>query len=440
MIYMCSPNVHRIDSIANIHSILANPRPDILIDPNLVNAWGIVTTHKHIWVTANGKDLLIRYDLSGHNPRYIAFYDETGILLSNNVSPVVRPTGIIKNAPIGYFITDGAVTRSSFLLIASESGDIFGYNRHVGLGYKAYRIYTGSKLPISPVYKGLGMTDKYLFAADFLNGNIDVFSDIRNTNSIHFHSHISRYNINGPNHPAPFNIVDMHDKLFVLYAYKNNATDVDDNGKGGFIDIHQVNGTMIGRFSSDPSLKSPWGMIRTPEALCHGTRSYSVSNFGSGQITIYNNFGNQIGRVQAIESGLPLIIDKLWGIVEKEKQVYFSSGPNEEKNGLIGYLSTRHHTICNYDPRESCQTISSHTVNHHPPMESCETISSYTGYPHTPQSKSQKPGVSVNVSEPDPVPCPESPSGISNNSVSSNSTESDNETENCHISITHIGF
>src|SRR5271166_4933590 len=105
-----------------------------LTDPNLVNAWGVVVCDNHIYVTSNNRDLLIRYDITGRNPLNIYFYSENGVLLSNISNPVVNPTGIVINPTNGYLISDCSYVRKSTFLIASESGDIFGYNKCVGGG------------------------------------------------------------------------------------------------------------------------------------------------------------------------------------------------------------------------------------------------------------------------------------------------------------------
>src|SRR5438067_1047012 len=126
----CMIKVREVDLVSNTAG--ANN-----LDPNLVNAWGIIVYKNHIWVNANETDFLIRYDLDGTNPFNIGFYDENSI---NQLSGVA-PTGIVLNPTNGYLISDGLRTYKSTFLIASESGDLFGYSSHVGGGNKAIRIY-----------------------------------------------------------------------------------------------------------------------------------------------------------------------------------------------------------------------------------------------------------------------------------------------------------
>ena len=294
----CKPKVTEVDLVTSV-----NPSPNnASVDVNLINAWGIVVDD-YIWVNANnadaafGSDLLIRYDKSGKNPYNISFYLENNVMITAHVNP----TGLVKNTTNGYLISDGCNTFPSKLLIASESGDLFGYNRCVGGGTKAYRIFQGESLvtmltPNAPVYKGLAVVGNKLFAADFMNGNLDVFTDTGAANSITFSSHQSQYPLVIPNppaasYPAPFNVVYLGNVLYVLYAYKNLITDSDDNGFQGFIDINSaigpVPGAYIKRFTSDSLLQSPWALVKAPSTLSCDPNSILVGNFGNGNVYVY---------------------------------------------------------------------------------------------------------------------------------------------------------
>ena len=98
----CTSKVKHCDLVTNDRT--HGQCRDIQIDQNLINAQGILVSDHHIWVTANRRDLVIRYNLSGHRHKYdpynISFYSETGVLLSDTESPVVRPTGIVINPSI----------------------------------------------------------------------------------------------------------------------------------------------------------------------------------------------------------------------------------------------------------------------------------------------------------------------------------------------------
>jgi hypothetical protein len=300
-------------------------------DFNLGNAWGILTDACYIYVVAEITNTLIRYDLDGNNPLYIHFYTENGIRIND-----VGPNGIVKNCTNRYLISDGVNKCSSTFIIFSSS-DIFGYNRNVGDGVKAFRIYAGSIIsPVPPYfrpfYKGGTITDKHIFAADLLNGKIDVFKDNGKVNSIELQNSIVKYGVVSPNYAAPNNIVYLDDVLYVMYTYKSSANALFDNGTGGFIDIHDKHGIFMKHFNNtDLDIKSPWSLIKT---VYHKKNIIIVSNYGSGQINIYNEYGDRIGELYD-KNGSLLIINEIRGLYENCCRIYFTSNNN---NGLMGYL------------------------------------------------------------------------------------------------------
>lgn len=351
----CNPIVGDYILASNIDNV-----DSTIVDPNLINPWGIVIQDDYIWTAINGKDMIIRNDMDGHNPFNILFYDEVGNLLSNSLFPAVNPTGIIINPDFGYFVTDGTNTRKSMFLISAQSGDIFGYNKYVGGGRKAYRLYKGSSTNTVPSYTGLAINECHLFAADFLNGKVDVFNDIHKANQIEYNTSIRQYRLMGPNYEAPYNIVYLNRVLYFIYAYKTSANTVVDSNLGGFIDICSKNGVFIRRFnlSSDTELKSPWGISLVPKSYiqnrcinrcvgkncCNNTccknkdAEILVSNNGSGIINVYDKCGNRTGQIYSSDTKTILSTEGLRGIVSYRERIYFAAGPDSGINGRFGYM------------------------------------------------------------------------------------------------------
>jgi len=329
-------------------------------DTNLINSWGVVVHDGHIWVNANGADLLIRYDLTGADSYDISFYDEKGTLLSGTIGATkVDPTGIVVNTSNGYLVTDGSTTKRSTFLISSESGDLFGYNKHVGGGNKAYRIYAGSALTPAPVYKGIAVNGEHIFATDFLNGNLDIFNDSYTPNKINLADHISKYGLVSPNFSSPFNVVAVGGLLYVLYAYKATALSTDDNGSGGSIDIHDDDGNFIKNFTTDSSLKSPWGLVATPKTFGCKHEDILVGNFGSGFINAYTLSGTLVGQVYSSVTDTPVMINGLWGMFSHCGKVYFAAGPGGEAGGLVGYLGNSQIGVYGCGAYGQCDSASS---------------------------------------------------------------------------------
>ncbi len=377
----CNPNVIETDLITYANEFT-----------NASDPWGIVVTDNHMWVVLNSIDKLVRYDLCGNCPKYINFADEQGILMSNQEIEILKPapsdispTGIIINHFGGFKIRDPSILSDAYdstFLICSKSGDIFGYNSNLGDGSKAIRLYAGSLIEsalFTPAYTGLALNDKYLFATDFSNGKIDMFiGDCHCANNITFINSIIKYLPPIPitttvqddedNHflSYPFNIVAICDELYVMYAYKNDIQELNDNGTGGFIDIHDKHGIFTKRFTTGGHLVSPWAFMKVPNFFGCGECAFLVGNHSmdltrntlDGSINIYDKFGHHIGQFKTkCQNNIktPLVLYALWGLFYHNHKLYFTIAQptngsiDPQKENIVGFLKPKcNHAGCEH--------------------------------------------------------------------------------------------
>jgi uncharacterized protein (TIGR03118 family) len=149
-----------------------------------------------------------------------------------------------------------------------------------------------------------------------------------------------------PNLPmgyAPFNIRNIGGMLFVTYALQKAGNEDDSAGVGhGFVDVFKPNGEMAMRFASRGKLNSPWGIARAKRGFInYDDDNILIGNFGDGRINVFDHDGKFLG--QLMNNGSPVVIDGLWAIENNiagisSKQLYFTAGPNDEEDGLFGYL------------------------------------------------------------------------------------------------------
>jgi len=102
----------------------------------------------------------------------------------------------------------------------------------------------------------------------------------------------------------------------------------------------------VKRFASQGDLNAPWGIAMAPSGFLDGNSSnvILVGNFGDGYITAYSPDGSLIGKLSS--KGTPIVIDGLWGIsfapssaaTIPATRLFFAAGPNDEQNGLFGYI------------------------------------------------------------------------------------------------------
>src|SRR5581483_10206235 len=103
------------------------------------------------------------------------------------------------------------------------------------------------------------------------------------------------------------------------------------------------NGELVKRFASRGKLNSPWGITKGRTGFLHddGDDDILIGNFGDGRINVFDRNGKFLG--QLMNNGFPIVIDGLWAIDNQipgisSKQLYFTAGPNDEGDGLFGYL------------------------------------------------------------------------------------------------------
>jgi uncharacterized protein (TIGR03118 family) len=338
--------------VSNIASI-----PAETTDTNLINPWGIALD-KHndlVWIADNGTGLITQYTKSGSNTNVVVTVPNISGLGPAN------PTGLVLNTNSGFVIMLAGKSASATIIIATESGTIAGFNKMVD-PLNAIIMYDGSST--GTVYKGLAQNDDLLYATDFFNNKIDVFDFNYNLQT--------GYGFIDPNLQAgfaPFNIVSIDKKLFVSYAKQkppNNTDDLIGTGNG-YINVFQYDGTFIKRLVSNGFLNSPWGMVGfIPKQLsisvssttsdsasvssisldnirCVETKKLLVGNFGNGMVNAFDIETGQFAGYLTTRHKRSLVIDGLWGLVaecndKNDDTIFYTSGPNYEKNGLFGKL------------------------------------------------------------------------------------------------------
>ena len=153
---------------------------------------------------------------------------------------------------------------------------------------------------------------------------------------------------NDPSIPAgyaPFGIQNIDGSLFVTYAKQNAAKHDDVAGRGfGFVDVFDTDGHLLRRFASRGPLNSPWGVARASYAFGRFSGDILVGNFGNGRIHAFDSDGNFLGILRDA-TGKPIAIDGLWTLTlgggrnSDSSTLYFTAGPNDEKDGLFGTIT-----------------------------------------------------------------------------------------------------
>ena len=319
---------------------LVSDQPGVALiqDLDLVNPWGITRTGTSpFWVANNvtGTSTLYSGDVNG-SP-----FVKNSLVVT---IPGGSPTGAVFNTSTDFVVTSGAASGRSAFLFASQAGIISGWNPGVPppppstfaqIGATADAVYTGLAL-------GRVGTANFLYAVDFEHGHIDVYDKA-------FHLASLDGSFSDPNIPdsyAPFNIQNLGGNLYVTYAQQSHKEPDEETDHGsGFVDVFDTSGHLVQRLIMGNHLNAPWGLALAPADFGPFSNALLVGNFGDGHIQAFDPVsGKFLGQLRD-ESGKPIAIDGLWGIVfgngaagGDRNALYFASGPDGETHGLFGSL------------------------------------------------------------------------------------------------------
>ena len=324
-----------LSNFNQINLVASNTSYNAVRTDNLFqNAWGIsFSASGNIWSSAN---------ITG----YSFVYDKDGKQLLLPVS-IPKPaaaggggvTGQVFSGGANFILPNGS---PAAFIFATQEGVIAGWNNG-NISNAVTKINNSATASYFGLALASNMGVNYIYAANFKESTIDVFDNNWQRVNMKFID---------PSLPAqysPFNIQKIGDKLYVLYAKVDYyGTEIHQAGLG-IVDVFSTDGSFVKRFISYGELNSPWGIAKAPSSYFGAdstafSNTILVGNFGDGHINAYNENGTFLGPIQS--HGKTLVIDGLWAISFPPvtatgidpNRLYFEAGPNQEKDGLFGYI------------------------------------------------------------------------------------------------------
>jgi len=308
------------------------------IIPEFRNAWGIAfngPTGGVAWVNA----------LEAHRS-YL--FNTEGII--NATRPFVGipgptnpadglPTGIVFANISGQFLippgpnTTSTTPAAAIFMFVGVDGVLSAWN---GTYTNAYRVFAHANAAYTGMAIGNSGGNNFIYLANFASGHIEVYNKDWQSVSMSF---------SDPNLPAgysPFNIQNVGGMLYVMYAKVDPEEHEEEVGPGlGYVDVYNTDGSLAKRFVSRGQLNAPWGVTQVPAGFFGSEDAQAavlIGNFGDGHINAYSLNGDYLGQLR--QSGNPIEIEGLWAIVYHSPtgRVYFAAGPDDEEDGLFGYI------------------------------------------------------------------------------------------------------
>ena len=305
-------------------------------DLDMINPWGAVVvqgtgeTEDSIWIALNGSGVIVNYTIDG---RKIG----NSVVINWGLNARGKPTAIAAYNGNGFNISNGLTSAPAKLIIVTQDGSINAYNPTISATNALEIIDSPNK-----IFFGAEIVGNELFVTDFRNAMIEKYDS-----NFQLVAQFTDFDLVNAGF-APFNVYESCCKLYVTFAkvnvvcpYVGTGGTINVTGLGqGYIDVFDLNGTLIERFASRGPLNSPWGMAELRVCKCnHLYRYLLVANNGDGVINIYNMKTKKwVGKIKN-DNGDTQEIDRIWSIiVHCESDILYTSGADNRLHGIYGVL------------------------------------------------------------------------------------------------------
>jgi uncharacterized protein (TIGR03118 family) len=326
-----------------------------VIDPNLVNPWGIcIIPGDPFWIADNASAMGVTslYNAAG------AIQGSFTIAPPAGSSNPATPTGCVGNT-VGGFNAGGS---SSIFIFDTEDGTISGWTG----GASSVLAVDNSAKPTAAtgaVYKGLALvtngSGSFLLATNFRSGQVEIYdTTFKQTLALGagaFNDPAPPAVPAGSNSPgyAPFgvHVINVNNTTMVAVTYALQDTPMHDPLKiagSGFVDVFATDGSMLRRVTADSHLNAPWGVV-VPPAGFGGSLAGDllVGNFGDGAINAYTFSTGAFVDQMKDSNGAPIVNASLWDMVfgaggaqsGDPNTMYITSGLNNEMHGLFAAIT-----------------------------------------------------------------------------------------------------
>jgi uncharacterized protein (TIGR03118 family) len=314
--------------------------------PTMMNAWGLTWSSTGTpWISAEAGHVSDITDSIGNR---ISAIDPVNIPSPTSLTGGGSPTGTVFNPTSGEFVIpsgNGTAAQAARFIFVGDDGVISAWNGT--WGHSSYRVGVNA----GSAYTGLTLAssggNNYLYAANLSMSRIEVWN--KNWVAQTWPGAFTDPNL--PSDYAPFNIQVIGDKLYVMYVQLEG--DEEAHGPGlGLVDIYTTAGVFVQRFATGGTLNAPWGVAMAPVEFYKDDDDLDagpailVGNFGDGRINAYRaKNGKFLGQLSIHNT--PITIDGLWAIsfppstatTINHNLLYFTAGPDDETDGLFGYIA-----------------------------------------------------------------------------------------------------
>jgi uncharacterized protein (TIGR03118 family) len=315
------------NSYRSMNLVSDEPGEAPVIDPLLVNAWGIAQNPAGPWWVSN--------EGTGTS----TLYNGAGTKLALEVTipaaeagGVGSPTGIVFYGGSAFQLSSGAPARFIF---ATIDGTFSAW----APGMTTAEITFSDE---GSVYLGLAIHGDRLYTTDFTECEVEAFDgnweEVETAGEFEDDSIEDGY--------CPFGIQVIGDSVFVTYALRGIGEEVPGIGLG-FVREFDLDGNLVAVVADHGRLNAPWGVAMAPADFGRFSGCLLVGNFGDGRINAFckddDGMFHPGGRLR--EGNRDLVVDGLWGLafgngngLSPTNVLYFAAGPDDEEHGYFGKI------------------------------------------------------------------------------------------------------
>ncbi|MGY4100694.1 TIGR03118 family protein [Nocardia sp. R16R-3T] len=307
----------------------------------------------------------------------------TGVVF--NPAPITSDIFVVKDQPVTVDGKEQKLTGSSRFIFAADSGKISAWTEQ-GAGGEIVRHDGPAVLEFDGTaqgmkFKGIALdpSGTKLLAADFgSDPQVRTFDkDWKLVPTTGFANPFATGDAVDPadaakgkkvkiGDPAPFNVATIGNRVFVTYAVtqadENNKTKIRageedkldkdkekeaaNKAKMGQVAEFDKDGKLVRTFDADGRLNAPWAVTIAPQGFGSLSGKLLIGNFGgAGRILALDDTSGKFVDYLRDADSKPAEIDGLWGLMFGNGEglgdadaLYFTAGPDDEKNGLFGSL------------------------------------------------------------------------------------------------------
>jgi uncharacterized protein (TIGR03118 family) len=325
-------------------------------DANLQNAWGLVAGPGTPWWVSNnagGTSTLYSINAAGTAATIVPINPAPNefVTIPNAPSgtPPGSPTGVMFNgSPNDFLLAPGA---PAIFMWVTEDGTVQGWNPMVNRPSAVIKV-DNSQMPNAAngaVYKGATIAEMngkhVILAANFRSGHVDVFDT--NFAPVQLSGNAFDDEDLRARGFAPFNIQGLGPNIYITYAKQDAAKHDPVGGAGlGFVNVFTSDGKLILHLENGPWFNAPWGVVWATQHFGEFTNTILIGQFRGGTVASFNPITGQFLGNMLKPDGSILTIDGLWALrfgndaaAGPGTTLFFTAGPNGEKNGLFGTLT-----------------------------------------------------------------------------------------------------